>query len=232
MLWLVLLKVALQGSCWAHTAARCAEFVQLVSSEANEVSDKEKKTTITPEHVLAALHQLGFSEFQEDLQAFYGDVKESNAQQGNGPPAVAGIASSDVPQLLHTDAPFWAKAFTADCTLAAIYCWSLTHRALQASRGKGAGRLALRRAVCLRKSRRGKPSWQCRIVGTGTSCEGRGAEMVDILRLCAGCASAKAVRRGSSAHYRECGFCGGRASCRFDRSASRAGLTPVSSRRS
>ena len=63
--------------------------MQLVSSEANDVSEREKKTTITPEHVLAALQQLGFAEFQEDLQAFYGDVKESNAQQGTGPPAVA-----------------------------------------------------------------------------------------------------------------------------------------------
>ena len=57
------------------------------------MSDKEKKSTITPEHVLAALQQLGFSEFQGDLQAFYGDVKESNAQQGDGPPALAPVAS-------------------------------------------------------------------------------------------------------------------------------------------
>ena len=56
------------------------------------MSDKEKKSTITPEHVLAALQQLGFSEFQGDLQAFYGDVKESNAQ-GDGPPAMAPVAS-------------------------------------------------------------------------------------------------------------------------------------------
>ncbi len=59
-----------------------AEFVQLVSSEANDLSEKEKKTTITPEHVLAALEQLGFADFQEDVRAFYGDVKESNAQRG------------------------------------------------------------------------------------------------------------------------------------------------------
>jgi len=62
-----------------------AEFVQLVSSEANDVSEKDKKTTITPEHVLSALEQLGFSEFQDDLVAFYGDVKESNAQRGASP---------------------------------------------------------------------------------------------------------------------------------------------------
>jgi len=45
-----------------------AEFVQLISSEASELSDKEKKTTIMPEHVLAALESLGFGEFSADLQ--------------------------------------------------------------------------------------------------------------------------------------------------------------------
>ena len=55
-----------------------------MSSEANDLSEKEKKTTITPEHVLAALEQLGFAEFQQDVRAFYGDVKESNAQRGAG----------------------------------------------------------------------------------------------------------------------------------------------------
>jgi len=32
-----------------------AEFVQLVASQASEQADKEKKSTITPEHVVAAL---------------------------------------------------------------------------------------------------------------------------------------------------------------------------------
>ena len=75
------------------------------------MSDKEKKSTITPEHVLAALQQLGFSEFQGDLQAFYGDVKESNAQQGKRP-ACQGTCCQfwAVPQLLHLDLPPWASA--------------------------------------------------------------------------------------------------------------------------
>jgi hypothetical protein len=33
----------------------CAEFINLVSSEANELCDKEKKNTIVPEHVVASL---------------------------------------------------------------------------------------------------------------------------------------------------------------------------------
>lgn len=33
----------------------CAEFVQLVATQANTQSEKEKKTTVLPEHVVAAL---------------------------------------------------------------------------------------------------------------------------------------------------------------------------------
>jgi down-regulator of transcription 1 len=43
----------------------CTEFVLSISSEANDISTKENKTTITPEHVLRALKQLGFDEFIE-----------------------------------------------------------------------------------------------------------------------------------------------------------------------
>ena len=41
----------------------CTEFVLSISSEANEISTKENKTTITPEYVIAALKSLGFDEF-------------------------------------------------------------------------------------------------------------------------------------------------------------------------
>jgi len=36
------------------------EFIQLLSSEANEIATKEKKNTIQPEHVMSALKELGF----------------------------------------------------------------------------------------------------------------------------------------------------------------------------
>jgi len=38
----------------------CSEFVQLLSSEANEVCEKDQKKTITGEHVLRAMEELGF----------------------------------------------------------------------------------------------------------------------------------------------------------------------------
>ncbi|KAM7479757.1 hypothetical protein LguiA_027970 [Lonicera macranthoides] len=49
----------------------CVEFINLVSSESNEVCSREEKRTIAPEHVLKALEVLGFGEYIEDVYAAY-----------------------------------------------------------------------------------------------------------------------------------------------------------------
>lgn len=49
----------------------CTEFVQLLSSEANEICEKDNKKTITPEHVLRALQQLGLGRFRNDVEEEY-----------------------------------------------------------------------------------------------------------------------------------------------------------------
>jgi histone H3/H4 len=41
----------------------CVEFIQLLSSEANEISEKEAKKTIACDHITKALEQLGFGEY-------------------------------------------------------------------------------------------------------------------------------------------------------------------------
>jgi down-regulator of transcription 1 len=41
----------------------CVEFITLVSSEANDISEKESKKTIQCDHINKALDQLGFSEY-------------------------------------------------------------------------------------------------------------------------------------------------------------------------
>ncbi|MEW5302649.1 MAG: hypothetical protein WDW38_008055 [Sanguina aurantia] len=41
----------------------CTEFVQLLSSEANDVCTKQGKKSVNPEHVLSALTALGFDAF-------------------------------------------------------------------------------------------------------------------------------------------------------------------------
>ncbi|XP_076892131.1 protein Dr1 homolog [Bidens hawaiensis] len=49
----------------------CVEFINLVSSESNEVCSREDRKTIAPEHVLKALEVLGFGEYIEDVYAAY-----------------------------------------------------------------------------------------------------------------------------------------------------------------
>lgn len=41
----------------------CVEFITLVSSEANEISEKEAKKTIACDHITKALEALGFSDY-------------------------------------------------------------------------------------------------------------------------------------------------------------------------
>ena len=41
----------------------CVEFITLISSEANEISEKEAKKTIACDHITRALEQLGFAEY-------------------------------------------------------------------------------------------------------------------------------------------------------------------------
>jgi histone H3/H4 len=47
----------------------CEEFVRMISTTANELSEKDKKSTILPEHVLEALEKLGFHPYMEALHA-------------------------------------------------------------------------------------------------------------------------------------------------------------------
>lgn len=45
----------------------CTEFVQLVTSEANDICSKESKATMNPEQIIQALQQLEFPEFEAEL---------------------------------------------------------------------------------------------------------------------------------------------------------------------
>ncbi|KAL9125195.1 MAG: hypothetical protein Q9217_005566 [Psora testacea] len=54
----------------------CVEFITLISSEANEIAEKEQKKTIAIEHVDRALRELGFPEYVREVLASAGDAKE------------------------------------------------------------------------------------------------------------------------------------------------------------
>ncbi|KAF1987192.1 histone-fold-containing protein [Aulographum hederae CBS 113979] len=45
----------------------CVEFITLISSEANEIADKEAKKTIACEHVTTALEQLGYPDYIPEI---------------------------------------------------------------------------------------------------------------------------------------------------------------------
>lgn len=54
----------------------CVEFITLISSEANEIMERESKKTIGPEHVGKALNDLGFPEYVEGVLAVANEQKE------------------------------------------------------------------------------------------------------------------------------------------------------------
>ncbi|KNA24717.1 hypothetical protein SOVF_013380 isoform B [Spinacia oleracea] len=60
----------------------CVEFINLVSSESNDVCNREEKRTIAPEHVLKALEVLGFGEYIEEVYAAYEQHKVETMQDG------------------------------------------------------------------------------------------------------------------------------------------------------
>ena len=53
----------------------CTEFVQCVASEANEISTKENKTTILPEHVVRALESLDFHGYVGAVSDAWNEMK-------------------------------------------------------------------------------------------------------------------------------------------------------------
>jgi len=55
----------------------CVEFITLISSEANEISEKESKKTIGCEHITKALEQLGFGEYVNDIMEVANEHKEA-----------------------------------------------------------------------------------------------------------------------------------------------------------
>ncbi|XP_024386306.1 protein Dr1 homolog isoform X2 [Physcomitrium patens] len=58
----------------------CVEFINLISSESNEICSKEEKRTIAPEHVLRALEILGFGEYMGEVQGAFEQHKNETLE--------------------------------------------------------------------------------------------------------------------------------------------------------
>ncbi|EJT97681.1 histone-fold-containing protein [Dacryopinax primogenitus] len=56
----------------------CVEFIHLISSQANDICEKESRKTIAPEHILAALKELGFDSYVQEVESV---LKEHKVQQ-------------------------------------------------------------------------------------------------------------------------------------------------------
>ncbi|KAI9805520.1 MAG: hypothetical protein M1825_000771 [Sarcosagium campestre] len=54
----------------------CVEFITLISSEANEIAEKEAKKTIACEHVTKALQDLGFQDYVQEVLDVANEHKE------------------------------------------------------------------------------------------------------------------------------------------------------------
>lgn len=54
----------------------CVEFITLISSEANEISEKEAKKTIATDHITKALEQLGFGDYVPAVLEAAAEAKE------------------------------------------------------------------------------------------------------------------------------------------------------------
>merc|ERR1712126_675828 len=59
----------------------CTEFIHLISSESNDICNRQQKKTISAEHVLAALEKLGYGDFRKDAEEVLGEHKEMAAKR-------------------------------------------------------------------------------------------------------------------------------------------------------
>ncbi|KIY49575.1 histone-fold-containing protein [Fistulina hepatica ATCC 64428] len=54
----------------------CVEFIHLISSEANDICEKDSKKTIAPDHIISALKALGFDSFTAEVEDVLSDHKK------------------------------------------------------------------------------------------------------------------------------------------------------------
>ncbi|BFZ05615.1 hypothetical protein BsWGS_08654 [Bradybaena similaris] len=62
----------------------CTEFIHLVSSEANEICVKLNKKTISPDHIVSALENLGFGAYKNEAKAVLKEAKAVAAKKRRG----------------------------------------------------------------------------------------------------------------------------------------------------
>ena len=87
----------------------CTEFIHLVSSEANEICNKQQKKTISPEHVLQALDSLGFGNYKQDAMSVMQEAKAVAAKKRRGSSRLENLGIPEE-ELLRQQQELFAKA--------------------------------------------------------------------------------------------------------------------------
>jgi len=74
----------------------CIEWVKLISTQANTVCDESSKKTISPEHVIEALKQLGFEGFIPEVEESNKDFKQSQKDRTRSQPDTNGMSQEEL----------------------------------------------------------------------------------------------------------------------------------------
>lgn len=104
------LDVRLTAETRELIAQCCSEFVQLLSSEANEICESDSKKTITPEHVLRALTQLGLERYLPEVAAEYEKVRADDRSRGRAAAKRDRKKQPDTAELLRMQQQLFALA--------------------------------------------------------------------------------------------------------------------------
>lgn len=59
----------------------CTEFIRLITEKANAICEVERKKTMSAEHVLEALDQLGLSSYKSEAESVVNDCKNKRRRQ-------------------------------------------------------------------------------------------------------------------------------------------------------
>lgn len=62
----------------------CVEFITMISTEANEIAEKDAKKTIACEHITKALEELGFGEYVQEIMAVADSFKNNQVVSYTG----------------------------------------------------------------------------------------------------------------------------------------------------
>ncbi|OIR57298.1 MAG: TATA binding protein-associated phosphoprotein [Amphiamblys sp. WSBS2006] len=57
------------------------EFISIVSAQANELCERDSRKTVTPEHILQALGDLGFESYIQEVTEKYALVREEHTKR-------------------------------------------------------------------------------------------------------------------------------------------------------